>query len=104
MLGFPKDVGCDQKCYVTHGLYGHIDPKQPPTKRKPFAAILSHDFLHKAELILPEELFYAMKTELFNAVAQPTYRKVILPLQALVEGELFNEYIKQGVLIQSMLK
>jgi ribonuclease P/MRP protein subunit RPP40 len=26
---------------------GHLDPKQPPVKRKPFAAILNHNFVSK---------------------------------------------------------
>jgi ribonuclease P/MRP protein subunit RPP40 len=47
MLGFPKEGKNEQKCYVTHGTYGNLDPKQPPMKRKPFAAILSHDFIHR---------------------------------------------------------
>lgn len=47
MLGFPEGTKNDPKCYVTHGVMGHLDPEQPPVKRKPFAAILNHDFVHK---------------------------------------------------------
>lgn len=112
MLGFPKDTKNETKCYVTHGTLGNLEPTQPPMKRKPFAAILSHDFLHrvrglqskgnlanshwKAELILPEELYYILKADFFNGVTVPTYSKVILPLSALLEGEFFTEYIKKG--------
>jgi hypothetical protein len=37
----------ESKCYVTHGTMGHLDPKQPPVKRKPYAAILAVPFVHK---------------------------------------------------------
>jgi len=47
MLGFPSDTLHEAKCIVTHGTMGHLDPKQPPTKRKPFASILNHHFIQK---------------------------------------------------------
>ena len=45
------EIGADskpaEKCYVTHGpLPAYIDPKQPPTKRRPFSTILNHTFSH----------------------------------------------------------
>ena len=47
MLDFPAGTKTEPKCHVTHGTMGHLDPKQPPTKRKPFAAILNHGFVQK---------------------------------------------------------
>ena len=47
MLGFPTSTRHQRKCSVTHGTTGHLDPKQPPVKRKPFAAILNCSFVHK---------------------------------------------------------
>jgi ribonuclease P/MRP protein subunit RPP40 len=35
------------KCYVTHGVMGHLDPKQLPTKSKPWSTLTSHDFVHR---------------------------------------------------------
>ncbi|KAH8652775.1 ribonuclease P 40kDa subunit-domain-containing protein [Tricladium varicosporioides] len=96
MLGFAEDTKNDRKCYVTHGIMGHMDPKQPPIKRKPFAAILSHPFIHKVELVLPQEIYEIVKKDLFEAAEKPIYCRVILPLKALLEGEFFNEYIKRG--------
>lgn len=96
MLGFPKETKNESKCYVTHGQLGHVDPKQPPLKRKPFAAILNHDFLHRAELILPEELYNIIKADFFNALTEAAYSKVTLPLRAFLEGDFFTEYIKKG--------
>ncbi|KAH8598793.1 ribonuclease P 40kDa subunit-domain-containing protein [Bisporella sp. PMI_857] len=96
MLGFPLDTKHESKCIVTHGTMGHIDPKQPPTKRKPFASLLNQHFIQKVEVILPEWLYEIVKDGFFTDRAKPTYSRVILPLGALLEGEFFNEYIKRG--------
>ena len=47
MLDFPTSTKHEPKCVVTHGTMGHVDVTQPPTKRKPFASILSQSFIHK---------------------------------------------------------
>jgi ribonuclease P/MRP protein subunit RPP40 len=47
MLNFPTSTNNDPKCDVTHGVMGHLDPKQPPTKRKPFATLLNHNFVQE---------------------------------------------------------
>ena len=41
MLQFGKEQKEKETCFVTHGTMGHLDPTQPPTKRKPYSAILS---------------------------------------------------------------
>jgi ribonuclease P/MRP protein subunit RPP40 len=46
-LTLPLDTKHEPKCAVTYGTMGHLDPKQPPVKRKPFAAILNHRFVQK---------------------------------------------------------
>jgi ribonuclease P/MRP protein subunit RPP40 len=53
--------GCEKavsKCYVTHGTMGHLDPKQPPVKRKPFSSILTHPYVHRvvSDAANPEEI------------------------------------------------
>ncbi|ESZ97010.1 ribonuclease P 40kDa subunit [Sclerotinia borealis F-4128] len=99
MLNFPKDTKHEQKCYVTHGTMGHLDPKQPPVKRKPFVNILGHKFINKVEMILPKELYEIMENEMNGVLAEsrnPVYRRVVLPLSALLEGEFFTEYVKKG--------
>lgn len=47
MLDFPAGTESEAKCRVTHGVMGHLDPRQPPVKRKPFAEILNHGFVQK---------------------------------------------------------
>jgi hypothetical protein len=38
-----------------------------------------------------------IKDDFFAAISTPmTFRRVIMPLSALVAGEFFNEYIKKG--------
>ncbi|KAL3420800.1 ribonuclease p mrp protein subunit pop1 [Phlyctema vagabunda] len=96
MLSFPTETKNHAKCAVTHGIMGHLDPKQPPVKRKPYSSILSHHFVQKVELILPEEIYEIIKSNFFSDLANPAYSRVILPLRALVEGDFFTEYIKKG--------
>jgi ribonuclease P/MRP protein subunit RPP40 len=52
MLDFTASTKNEARCSVTHGVMGHLDPNQPPVKRKPFAAILNHNFVQKVSLIL----------------------------------------------------
>jgi ribonuclease P/MRP protein subunit RPP40 len=50
----------------------------------------------QAELILPKELYEIIKDDFLKKCEAPVYGRVILPLQALLEGEFFNEFIKKG--------
>lgn len=113
MLGFLSDSRHDAKCSITHGTMGHLDPSQPPTKRKPFVSVLNYHFIQKVyqdpiyhlqrlnrslqvQLILPEELYEIIKNGFITQHSSPRYSRVIMPLGALLEGEFFNEYIKRG--------
>ncbi|KAH8808344.1 ribonuclease P 40kDa subunit-domain-containing protein [Xylogone sp. PMI_703] len=75
---------------------GHLDPKQPPVKRNPYAAVLNQRFVHQVQFILLKEIYEVIQTDLVKDEINPTYSRVILPLRSLVEGEFFNEYIKKG--------
>ena len=116
MFEFGADDQPSSKCYVTHGsLPTHVDPRQPPTRKKPFSTILDHTFVHKVfsfvvhcatgiadlysklDLILPEEVFQIIWDELASKVESIRYAKVFLPLSALLEGDFFNIYIKSGI-------
>jgi len=96
MFEFKSGKKDEAKCYVTHGLMGHLDPKQLPVKRKPFSSILAVPFINKVELVLPDELYEMIKEELSATITVPSYSRVVLPLRALVDGDFFNEYIKKG--------
>jgi ribonuclease P/MRP protein subunit RPP40 len=48
------------------------------------------------ELVLPAEVYEIIKNDVFKEENRPAYKRVILPLKALLEGEFFNEYIKKG--------
>ncbi|RFU36008.1 hypothetical protein B7463_g405, partial [Scytalidium lignicola] len=95
MLGFPTSPKQGPKCVASYGTMGHLDPKQPPVKRNPFAAVLNQRFVHQVQLILPKEIYEIVKTDLIKDEINPIYSRVILPLRSLVEGEIFNEYIKK---------
>ncbi|KFY36369.1 hypothetical protein V494_05051 [Pseudogymnoascus sp. VKM F-4513 (FW-928)] len=85
-----------ETCFVTHGAMGHLDPAQPPVKRKPYSAILAVPFVHKAELILPQDFYESIQSDMDSKFAVPTYSRVILPLAELLSGDFFTEYIKKG--------
>ena len=53
------------------------------------------------QLILPEELYEIIKNGFLSQHSRPKYSRVILPLEALLEGDFFNKYIKTGMLIRS---
>lgn len=41
MLQFGKEQKEKETCFVTYGTMGHLDTKQPPSKRKPYSALLN---------------------------------------------------------------
>ncbi|KAK0715907.1 ribonuclease P 40kDa subunit-domain-containing protein [Lasiosphaeris hirsuta] len=97
MLSFPApSVYQASKCFVTCGVMGHLEPKQPPTKGKPWATLTSQDFIHRADLILPQEAFEAVNVALLRAKPAPEFKKVTMSLQDILTGVFFAEYIKKG--------
>ncbi|PWY95071.1 hypothetical protein BO94DRAFT_456164 [Aspergillus sclerotioniger CBS 115572] len=79
MLDFEDDASRREKCYTTIAqLPAFIDPRQPPTKRSPFSAILGRPYIHTSKL---QKLRYA---------------RVFMSLSSLLEGDFFNTYIKIG--------
>lgn len=47
MLHQAPSIYQSPKCFVTYGTMGHVDPKQIPSKGKPWTAISDLDFIHK---------------------------------------------------------
>ncbi|KAI8623657.1 ribonuclease P 40kDa subunit [Xylariaceae sp. FL1651] len=85
------------KCFVTYGTMGYPDPKQLPHKAKPWNTLLSQDYVHKVDLILPEELLHLIKDNILNDVTRvPYYHRVIMTLGQVLEGDFFTQYIKIG--------
>ncbi|KAJ1334225.1 ribonuclease P subunit [Microdochium nivale] len=88
------------KCFVTYGTMGHPDPKQLPTKGKPWSAVLAQDFIHKVDLIMPQDAVELVKDKLEAAsLLVPSYHRVIMTLGQVLEGDFFTEYIKLGNVI-----
>ena len=47
MFGFPEPKTLSSKAYVSTGpLAKHVDPQQPPSKKKPYSIILNQPFNH----------------------------------------------------------
>ncbi|KAI0594519.1 ribonuclease P 40kDa subunit [Biscogniauxia sp. FL1348] len=85
------------KCFVTYGTLAHTDPKQLPSKGKPWSAFLAQDFVHKVDLILPEESLRLVRDRIMGASVQaPSYHRVVMTLGQVLEGDFFTRYIKIG--------
>lgn len=53
MLSFnPPPVYQTSKCFVTHGVMGHLDPNQIPFMSKPWTTLRSQDFVHRVRTLL----------------------------------------------------
>lgn len=39
-------------CVITHGALGHVDATQPPVRRRPYAALLGVEAVHKVRFPL----------------------------------------------------
>ncbi|KAI0914973.1 ribonuclease P 40kDa subunit-domain-containing protein [Ustulina deusta] len=98
MFSFPKSsVYQTPKCFITYGIMSYPDTNQLPTKVKPWSTLLSQDYVHKIDLVLPEELLQLVKERILDDPAQiPSYHRVIMTLGQVLEGDFFTQYIKIG--------
>ena len=50
MFSFADSRSLSSKAVVSTGDFpGYVDPQQPPSKKKPFGAIMSQDFTHTVD-------------------------------------------------------
>ncbi|KAF4493589.1 ribonuclease P MRP subunit POP1 [Fusarium agapanthi] len=76
------------KCFVSYGTMGYLDTKQAPRKGKPWTAVMSLDFIHKVDLILPSEAYDAACQQLSIAQNAPRYSKVVMSLGDILQGDI----------------
>ncbi|KAI8243611.1 Ribonuclease P protein subunit p40 [Colletotrichum sp. SAR 10_96] len=97
MLSFPApSVYQSPKCFVSYGTMAHVEPKQLPTKGKPWAPILGQGFNHKVDLILPQECYELVHQKLAKELVPPTFYRVTMTLGQVLDGAFFTEYIKRA--------
>ncbi|KAK0620008.1 ribonuclease P 40kDa subunit-domain-containing protein [Immersiella caudata] len=84
------------KCYFTYGKMGHTDPRQPPSKSKPWTTVIGQDFVHRVDVIVPKEGYEAIWAALVKDRDAPKFEKVVMSLQDVLSGYFFTEYIKKG--------
>ncbi|KAK7221916.1 hypothetical protein V2G26_009919 [Clonostachys chloroleuca] len=84
------------KCFVTYGSMGHIDPKQLPHKSKPWSSLGSLDFVHKVDLLIPQEHYERLSEKLGQEITSTAYYKVSMTLEQILQGDFFTECIKRG--------
>ncbi|KAM4066986.1 ribonuclease subunit [Hirsutella rhossiliensis] len=83
-------------CFVTYGTMGHVDRKQLPQRGNPWTAIAAQDFIHKVDLIAPQEFFSVLYEKLVEQRQQPVYARVTMTLGQLLEANFLTECIKEG--------
>ncbi|EHA56964.1 hypothetical protein MGG_06856 [Pyricularia oryzae 70-15] len=91
-----KSIYQTPKCYFTYGAMVHVDPKQPPSKGKPWTTLASRDFIHQVDLILPQEIFSIFQQKVLNSHVPPQYKRVTMTLGQVLEKDFFQEYLKIG--------
>ncbi|KAL7936423.1 ribonuclease P 40kDa subunit domain-containing protein [Trichoderma chlorosporum] len=74
---------------------GHVDPKQVPSKGKPWTAISDLDFIHKVDLIIPQDIYETVAQKMTERDA-PTYHRVVMTLGQVLETKFLTQYIKLG--------
>ncbi|KAK7964068.1 hypothetical protein PG996_008242 [Apiospora saccharicola] len=99
MLSLPEPtVYQSSKCFTTYGTMSYPDPKQLPTKGKPWSVLLAQDFIYKVDVIIPAESVDKIKEKLSNDIFAPKYSRVIMTLGDILTGQFFTQYIKIGLL------
>jgi ribonuclease P/MRP protein subunit RPP40 len=103
------------KCFVTYGSMGHTDTKQLPRRSKPWSNLMGLDFIHrvsqptwihgadrrshcggKVDVILPQEIYETLRHQLVVETPPPSYYRVTMSLEQVLQGNFFTEYIKRG--------
>ncbi|KAM0250682.1 hypothetical protein ACHAQJ_008516 [Trichoderma viride] len=95
MLHQAPSIYQSPKCFVTYGTMGHVDPKQIPSKGKPWTAISDLDFIHKVDLIIPQDI-YEIVVQKMTERDSPSYHKVVMTLGQILETKFLTQYIKLG--------
>ncbi|KAJ5570165.1 uncharacterized protein N7459_009595 [Penicillium hispanicum] len=100
MLDFIDDASRREKCFTTiTELSNFVDPKQIPSKKTPFSAIINHPFVHTVEAILPEDVYTSFQAALEAKLEKPQCVRVFMSPSDLLEHDFFNTYIKAGNVI-----
>lgn len=84
------------RAFTTGTLPPFVDPKQPPTKRQPFAALTTQKWVSTLDMLLPSDIAKGILEEVGGKTVR--YAKVIMNLGDLLEGPLFTEGVKSGQL------
>lgn len=88
----------DQKCYVTHGCAGYLDPSQPPLVCKLLHVFTGQDSsMYCIETIVP---YVAKALEEQLAMASEKWPKVMcvaMSLEEVLSGRFFIQCLKKGL-------
>lgn len=97
LFAFDSASRSDSKTHAHIGqLPTYIDPKQPPTRKRPWKSINDVPFWQSVTMILPEELYNIIWSRIDQESKTINYAKVIMKLQDILDQDFFTEYVKKG--------
>ncbi|PTB38682.1 hypothetical protein M441DRAFT_145316 [Trichoderma asperellum CBS 433.97] len=98
MLHQAPSIYQSPKCFVTYGTMGHVDPKQVPSRGKPWTAMSELDFIHKVDLIVPRDIHDIVAQKMAERES-PSYYRIVMTLGQVLETQFLTQYIKlEGIL------
>ncbi|KJX96992.1 ribonuclease p protein subunit [Zymoseptoria brevis] len=100
MFNLSPTSGPKPKCILTTTkLPNFLDHEQPPTKKRPFSTLLTQNFTHTFNLLLPSSAAETLQSHLSSSPSfngKSTYSLLHLPPLALLTNPFFTTYIKSG--------
>jgi len=84
------------KCFFTYGQMRHLNPRQVPVKGNPWSSFGAQDFIHKVDLILPDECFELLDHRVLGKIVLPQFFRVTMTLAQVLHGDFLLDFIKLG--------
>jgi ribonucleases P/MRP protein subunit RPP40 len=95
-LDAPSCYG-SSKCFFTYGQMRHLNPRQLPEMRNPWAAFATQPYIHSVDLIIPDDECYALLNEkLLKNMVMPQFFRINISLAQILHGDFLTEYVKLG--------
>ncbi|RCI14352.1 hypothetical protein L249_5951 [Ophiocordyceps polyrhachis-furcata BCC 54312] len=92
----PASIYQPSTCAVMYGSLGHVDDHQLPQTGKPWTTIAAHDFIHRVDVIAPQDCYPALCEKFVEQRRQPVYARVTMALEQLLQADFLIECVKKG--------
>ncbi|PFH56679.1 hypothetical protein XA68_16137 [Ophiocordyceps unilateralis] len=92
----PASIYRSSTCSVTYGSLGQDGDRKAPQTGRPWTAIAAQDFIHRIDLIAPQDCYAALFQKLVMQQRQPVYARVTMPLEQLLQADFLSECVRKG--------